>query len=85
MAGVGIDSNRFYLPGQTCRFFQGTCLSAAITSWNMPALAFVTIFGTTRPTFIRPEIHYYHIQNNVEFHSDNVFRASVSVGYTLRM
>jgi hypothetical protein len=32
--------------------------------------------------FIRPEIHYYRIQNNVEFHSDNLFRASASIGYT---
>jgi hypothetical protein len=35
-----------------------------------------------RQFFIRPEIHYYLIQNNVEFHSDNLFRASASIGYT---
>jgi len=33
--------------------------------------------------FVRPEAHYYHIQNNVEFHSDNVFRVGASVGYTI--
>jgi hypothetical protein len=34
--------------------------------------------------FIRPEIHYYHIQNNYEFNSGNVFRAGATVGYTFR-
>jgi hypothetical protein len=32
--------------------------------------------------FVRGEGHYYHIQNNVEFHGDNVFRVGASVGYT---
>ena len=36
-----------------------------------------------RRFFVRPEIHYYHIQNNQEFNSDNVFRASVSLGFTI--
>ena len=33
--------------------------------------------------FVRPEVHYYHIQNNVEFNSDNVFRVGASIGYTI--
>jgi hypothetical protein len=41
--------------------------------------------------FIRPEIHYYHIQNNnnnlsdngFNFNSNNVFRVGASIGFTL--
>jgi hypothetical protein len=33
--------------------------------------------------FVRPEIHYYHIQNNVEFNTDNLFRVGASIGYTI--
>jgi hypothetical protein len=32
--------------------------------------------------FVRPEANWYYIRNNFEFHSDNVFRAGASVGYT---
>ena len=32
--------------------------------------------------FVRPEVHYYHIQNNREFNSNNVVRAGGSLGFT---
>jgi hypothetical protein len=32
--------------------------------------------------YVRPEVHYYHIQNNVEFNSSNLFRVGASIGYT---
>ena len=32
--------------------------------------------------FVRPEVHYYLILNNFEFHSDSVLRAGASIGYT---
>jgi hypothetical protein len=35
-----------------------------------------------RSIYVRPEAHYNFIPNNFEFHSDNVFRVGVSVGYT---
>ena len=35
-----------------------------------------------RNVFARPEAHYYIIPNNVEFHSDNVFRVGASIGHT---
>jgi hypothetical protein len=31
---------------------------------------------------VRPEVHYYHIQNNLEFYSNNIVRAGATVGYT---
>jgi hypothetical protein len=34
--------------------------------------------------FIRPEVHYYHIQNNTDvFSNTNVIRAGASIGYTI--
>ncbi len=35
-----------------------------------------------RHFFVRPEAHFYRIFNNNEFHSGNVLRLGVSVGYT---
>jgi|SRR5579863_765569 len=32
--------------------------------------------------FIRPEVHYYHIQNNTQFNSGNVVRAGASLGFS---
>ena len=32
--------------------------------------------------FVRPEAHYYHVQNNQGFNSSNVFRLGASIGYT---
>jgi opacity protein-like surface antigen len=34
--------------------------------------------------FVRPEVRYYHIQNNTdEFNSSNIFRVGGSIGYTI--
>jgi hypothetical protein len=35
-----------------------------------------------RNLFVRPEVHYYYIHNNYEFHSDHVLRLGASIGYT---
>ena len=32
--------------------------------------------------FVRPEVHYYFVNHNVEFHSRNLFRLGASIGYT---
>jgi len=34
------------------------------------------------PFFVRPEVNYYFVVNNVEFHSGNVLRLGGSVGYS---
>jgi len=81
MGGVGVASNRFYLPGNTACFAPiGTCYVSA--NHFMEHLSAGLRYYAWRNFFVRPEIHYYHIQNNFEFNSDNLFRAAVSVGYT---
>lgn len=84
MGGIGINSNRFYLPGVTgCTGVAGTCYVSSNHFMEHASLGVrYYVWHRIPHIFIRPEIHYYRIQNNVEFHSDNVYRATFSVGYT---
>jgi hypothetical protein len=78
-AGVGIASNRFNLP-TSCNI--PGCINYTSSNHFMEHLGGGIRYYVWRQIFVRPEIHYYHIHNNVEFHSDNVFRVGASVGYT---
>lgn len=81
-AGVGVASNRFDLlgscgiPGCTNytgsnHFMEDLGVGVRYRFWHhLPHL------------FVRPEVRYYHIQNNFEFNSGNVFRAGISLGYS---
>jgi hypothetical protein len=84
-AGVGMASTRFYLlPTATCSG-AGGCTDYTSSNHFMEDLGGGVryyVWHRLPHVFVRPEVHYYHIQNNVEFHSDNVFRGTVSVGYT---
>ncbi len=83
MGGVGVASNRFNLLGpcsipgcvnftSSNHFLEDAGVGIRYRFWHrLPHL------------FIRPEAHYYHIQNNVEFNSDSVFRIGASIGYTI--
>jgi len=80
MAGIGGEDLRFYTPYFTCGAFSCT----NYTSSNHFAGHFA---GDVRyyfwgHAFIRPEIHYYAVRNNVEFNRTNVTRYSVSIGYS---
>ncbi len=85
-AGVGIASYRFSPPGPTsCSITTSGC-----TFFNSSNHFLEDLGGGVRyyvwhhlpHIYIRPEVHYYHIQNNVEFNSSNLFRVGASVGYT---
>ena len=78
-AGVGIASNRFNLTN-SCNI--PGCINYTSSNHFMEDLGGGIHYYAWRHIFVRPEIHYYHIQNNVEFHSNNVFRVGASVGYT---
>jgi hypothetical protein len=80
MGGVGGETVIFYPPGSCgpnggCRSFVNS------THFLLHAGVGLRIYFW-RNFFARPEAHYYFIPNNSEFHSDNVFRLGVSVGYT---
>ena len=79
LGGAGVARNQFT--------FQSSCNIPGCTNYNssthfMEHLGAGVRYYVWRNFFVRPEFHYYHIQNNVEFHSDSVFRASASIGYT---
>ena len=84
MAGIGAGATRFYAPGPST---PGNYVSA---DHFMEHLGGGIRFYVWNHVFVRPEVHYYHIQNNnsvningeLNFSSDNVIRAGASVGYT---
>lgn len=82
LAGVGIASNRFDI--------LGSCNIPGCTNYTSSNHFMEDIGAGLRyyvwhhlpHIFVRPEAHYYHIQNNLGFNSSNVFRVGASVGYT---
>jgi opacity protein-like surface antigen len=84
MAGIGSGDTRFYTPGPTCP----GCANYGSTDHFMEHLGGGIRYYVWNHVFVRPEIHYYHIQNNNNldnngyFSTNNVFRASASIGYT---
>ena len=81
MVGAGAESVRFY-PG-----YGGTCPYASCSPFISNSHFLEHLGGGVRyyffhRLFVRPEVHYYHIQNNTEFSSGNVVRAGATVGYT---
>lgn len=83
MGGIGVASNLFYLPGESCAPAAGTCyVSSDHFMEHLSGGIRYYVWHRLPHIFVRAEIHYYRIQNNFEFHSDNVIRAGASVGYT---
>jgi hypothetical protein len=79
MGGVGIAENQFDLLASCSN---AGCVNYTSSTHFMEDLAVGVRYRFWRRFFVRPEAHYYHIQNNLGFNSDNVFRVGVSVGYT---
>jgi hypothetical protein len=81
--GIGIASTRFYVPQiVSCSYFSG-CINYTSSNHFMEDLGGGIRYYVWRHVFVRPEVHYYHIQNNVEFNSNNVIRVGASIGYTI--
>jgi hypothetical protein len=83
LAGIGIASNRFDI--------LGSCGIPGCTNYTSSNHFMEDIGAGLRyyvwhhlpHVFVRPEAHYYHIQNNLGFNSSNVFLVGASVGYTI--
>jgi hypothetical protein len=81
--GIGAGSTRFYQPGPSC----SGCINYVSTDHFMEHLGGGIRYYFWHHAFVRPEVNYYHIQNNntVEdngFSSNNLLRVGASVGYT---
>jgi hypothetical protein len=80
MGGIGIASNRFDL--LTSCSIPG-CINFTSSNHFMEDLGAGFRYRFWRHFFARPEVHYYHVQNNLGFNSSNVFRVGASIGYTI--
>jgi hypothetical protein len=80
MAGIGAQSTRFYLPYCTNGF---TCNNYSSDNHFLVHLGGGLRYYFWHHVFVRPEVHYYKINNNVEFSSDNVIRVGGTLGFTL--
>jgi opacity protein-like surface antigen len=84
MAGIGAGATRFYAPGPSC----SGCINYVSTDHFMEHLGAGIRYYVWHHVFVRPEVHYYHIQNNNTvldngFSSNNVIRVGASIGYTI--
>jgi len=83
MGGIGISATRFYLPEITSCSFTG-CINYDSSHHFMEHLGGGIRYYVWHHVFVRPEIHYYNIQNNTnEFNTNNLFRVGASLGYTI--
>jgi hypothetical protein len=80
--GIGVASTRFYVPQiVSCNIAQ--CVNYSSSDHFMEDVGGGLRYYFWHHVFVRPELHYYHIQNNYEFNSNNVFRVGGSIGYTI--
>lgn len=80
MAGVGGEDLRFYTPYFNCNGFSCTDYqSSNHFAFHVGADLRYYVWGHV---FVRPEVHYYVVHNNVEFNNVNVSRFAVSIGYS---
>jgi hypothetical protein len=80
MAGIGGEDLRFYTPYYNCGAFSCTnYVSSNHFAWHFGGDVRFYVWGHA---FVRPEVHYYVIHNNVEFNNVNVARYAISIGYS---
>jgi hypothetical protein len=82
LGGIGVATTTFNLPPVSyCSLGAGGCTTYTTSNHFMEHLGFGIRYNFWRRFFVRPEAHYYHIQNNFQFTTDSVFRIGASVGY----
>ncbi len=85
MAGIGAADTRLYEQGAS----QPGVSNYLSTDHFMEHLGGGIRYYVWRHVFVRPEVHYYHIQSNNSlsdngvFNSNNLVRVGASVGYTI--
>jgi len=87
-AGIGVATTRFNVPDVTsCSIPTSGCTFFTSSNHFLEDLGGGVRYYVWQHrlphVFVRPEVHYYHIQNDIEFSPSNVFRVGVSIGYTI--
>ncbi|HXM65328.1 MAG TPA: hypothetical protein VN911_01250 [Candidatus Acidoferrum sp.] len=81
MAGIGLQSTRFYLPFCTGSF---SCNNFVSSHHFLMDVGGGIRYYVWNHVFVRPEVHYYYVVNNTnDFTSNNLFRVGASIGYTI--
>ena len=83
VAGIGVESIRFYNNFYTCSYITG-CTNYTSSNHFMGDFGGGIRFYPHGNFFIRPEARFYLIRNNVEFNSNHATRYGVTIGYTFR-
>jgi hypothetical protein len=81
LGGIGAESLRFYTNYYNCSYFGG-CTNYTSSNHFMGDIGGGVKLSPWGHLFVRPEVRVYFVHNNVEFASDRVIRAGVSIGYT---
>jgi hypothetical protein len=80
-AGAGEELAHFYAPNLLrCPFF--TCTDFTNTSHLLLAFGGGVRGYVWRQLFVRADVRFYHIDNNIEFSSNHATRVGVSIGYS---
>jgi hypothetical protein len=80
-AGVGAESTRFYGNFYNCNYFNG-CTNYQTSTHLLGQFGAGLKLYAKGGFFVRPEVHFYLVNNNVEYTSSRVFRYGASIGYT---
>lgn len=80
--GVGAESIRFYSPIFTCNFFGCTNYSSS-NHFATHVGGGIRLF-VWHNVFVRPEAHWYYVNNNFEFAGPRAIWVGASLGYALR-
>lgn len=82
MAGIGWQATRFYSGNYTCNYF--SCTNFVSSHHFLMDIGGGIRYYVWGNVFIRPEAHYYWINNNTaDFNSNNIVRVGASIGYTI--
>lgn len=82
MAGIGGETLRFYSPAYSCGIPTGGCRTYDNSNHFLLHAGVGIRYMAWRQIFVRPEAHWNYVFNNFQFHSNNVLRVGVSVGYS---
>ncbi len=80
-AGIGAESIRFYTNYYTCGYVSG-CTNYSTNTHFLGQFGAGLKLYARGGFFIRPEVHFYLVNNNVEFSSSRFARYGASIGYT---
>jgi hypothetical protein len=79
-AGIGAESTRFYSNTVNCNYF--SCTNYSTSSHFLGQFGAGLKLYPHGGFFIRPEVHLYLVNNNVEYSSAHAIRYGASIGYT---